>query len=109
MLVYTKVASRHYGDLDLHVGQLRALAGDTRPPPRCIRKTLFTFYLWRPALHRQPAESGHEFRQHGARLPVRDTDGSADQGISVGWLNAKSLRNKTDTVEELVRDRSSMC
>ena len=31
---------------------------------------------------------------------------SADQAISVGWLNVQSLRNKTDAVEELVRDRS---
>ena len=71
-----------------------------------MRKTLFTFYLWRPARHRQPAESGHEFTQQGPRLPVRDTGRSADQGISIGWLNAQSLRNKTNAVEELVRDRS---
>jgi len=31
---------------------------------------------------------------------------SADQTISIGWLNVQSLRNKTDAVEELVRDRS---
>ena len=31
---------------------------------------------------------------------------SADQAISIGWLNVQSLRNKTDAVEELVRDRS---
>jgi len=60
---------------------------------------LFTFYLWRPARHRQPAESGHEFTQQGPRLPVRDTGLSADQGISIGRLNAQSLRNKTDAVE----------
>ena len=28
---------------------------------------------------------------------------SADQAISIGWLNVQSLRNKTDAVEELVR------
>jgi len=31
---------------------------------------------------------------------------SADQAVSIGWLNVQSLRNKTDAVEELVRDRS---
>ena len=31
---------------------------------------------------------------------------SADQAISIGWLNTQSLRNKTGAVEELVRDRS---
>ena len=31
---------------------------------------------------------------------------SADQAISIGWLNVQSLRNKTDAVDELVRDRS---
>ena len=31
---------------------------------------------------------------------------SADQAISIGWLNVQSLRNKTDAAEELVRDRS---
>ena len=32
---------------------------------------------------------------------------SADQAISIGCrLNVQSLRNKTDAVEELVRDRS---
>jgi len=86
--------------------ELRALAGDTRSQPRCVRKTLFTFYLWRPARHRQPAESGHDLMQHGAHLPYRDTGRSADQGISIGWLNVQSLRNKTDAVEKLVRDRS---
>ena len=44
--------------------------------------------------------------QHGARLPVRGMGQSADQAISIGWLNVQSLRNKTDAVEELVRDRS---
>jgi len=31
---------------------------------------------------------------------------SADQAISIGWLNVQSLRKKTNAVEELVRDRS---
>ena len=56
--------------------------------------------------HRQPAESGHDFTQHGACLPFRHTGRSADQEISIGWLNVQSLRNKTDAVEELVRDQS---
>jgi len=47
-----------------------------------------------------------ERKQHGARLLFRDTGRSADPGISIGWLNVQSLHNKTDAVEELVRDRS---
>lgn len=35
--------------------ELYALNVD-RPPPRQVRKTLFTFRLWRPAWHR-PAEA----------------------------------------------------
>ena len=40
------------------------------------------------------------------RRTVRGMGQSADQAISIGWLNVQSLRNKTDAVEELVRDRS---
>ena len=71
MLVYAELVGRHYGDLDLTAAELRALAGDTRPPPRSVRKTLFTSHLWRPARYRQPAEPGHESAQHGAHQSFR--------------------------------------
>jgi len=86
--------------------ELRALAGDDRPPPpRSVRKTLFTFHLWRPARHRQPAVTDDEYTHHGERPPVRETGRSADRALSVGWLNAQSVRNKTDAVSELIDDR----
>ena len=44
--------------------------------------------------------------QHGARLPVRGMGQSADRAIFIGWLYVQTLRNKTDAVEEVVRDRS---
>ena len=103
-LVYAELVGRHYGDLDLHSG--RAAGAGRRHPPRSVRKTLFTSHLWRPARYRQPAEPGHESTRHGAHPPVRGIGQSADQAISIGWLNVQSLRNKTDAVEELVRDRS---
>jgi len=71
-----------------------------------VRKILFTSHLWRPARYHQPAEPGHKSTQHGERPPIHGIGQSADQAISIGWLNVQSLCNKTDAVEELVCDRS---
>ena len=81
--------------------ELRALAGDTRPPPRSVRKTLFTFQLWRPACCRQPAVTNSS-----AHLPGQVRGRSADRSFAIGWLNSQSLRNKTVAVRELIKDRS---
>ena len=91
-LVYAELVGRHYGDLDLHGGRA-AGAGRRHPQPRSVRKTLFTSHLWRPARYRQPAEPGHESTQHGARPPVRGMGQSADQAMSIGWLNVQSLHS----------------
>ena len=95
--------STHYGDLDLHGG--RAAGAGRRHPPSPRRGLCVRLCLPVAERYRQPAEPGHESTQHGV-VPVRGMGQSADQAISIGWLNVQSLRNKTDAVEELVRDRS---
>ena len=56
--------------------------------------------------HRQSAVPGHEYKHHDEPLPVCEKGRSADRAVSIGWLNAQSLRNKTDAVSELNGDRS---
>ena len=84
--------------------ELRSLAGHTQPPPRNVRKTLFTFRLWRPrrlGMRSVPRPT--------ARRPApgdRSADSPSNQTLRVGWLNAQSLRNKTDAVNTGIVERS---
>jgi len=78
---------RHVRSTNYTAEALKAL-DFSRPPPRAVRKTLFTLQLWRPALHRQPvAAVGPQQLGHASRRR------SADRSISIAWLNAQSLRN----------------
>ena len=45
-LVYVETVALHYGDLDLHGGRAAGAGRRTPPPPRSVRKTLFTSHLW---------------------------------------------------------------
>ena len=96
--------------------ELRTLSVNSHPSPRAVRKSLFTFHLWRPEHQRRrlPALEG---LQHAKPSPVFNSatvcDGpaaarSADRStsIAIGWLNAQSLRNKTDCIGTIVADRS---
>ena len=94
--------------------ELRTLSVNRHPPPRAVRKSLFTFHLWRPA-HRRRRLPALEGLQHTKPSPVFDSaaacdgpTGSADRStsIAIGWLNAQSLRNKTDCIGTAVFDRS---
>jgi len=72
-----------------------------RPPPRAVRTTLFTLHLWRPPRHRQPITAvGPQQLGHASRRR------SADRSMSIAWLNAQSLRNKTDAVQRTITERS---
>ena len=85
--------------------ELRAINYD-RPPERAVRKTLFSFHLWRPARCRRPG------CVLGRGLPAADPEvnklsrRSADLSMSIGWLNVQSLNNKTDAVSDTIVDRS---
>jgi len=85
--------------------ELRAIDHD-RPPERAVRKTLFSLYLWRPALYRRPGCAP------GPSAPAADAEvnkhdrRSADLSMSIGWLNVQSLNNKTDAVSDVIVDRS---
>jgi exonuclease III len=100
--------------------ELRALAID-RPPPRAVRKTLFTLQLWRPACRRRavlnrvttspsPAGSGLPApascsgrKQQQQRQQPRQ---SADPVMRFGWLNAQSLRTKPDAIRLSITEKS---
>jgi len=81
--------------------QLRAWSVD-HPPPRAVRKTLFTLRLWRPACDRRPVAAAA-----AAAAPGRNVGQprSADSSMSVAWLNTQSLRNKTGVVCEIIADK----
>lgn len=84
--------------------ELRSLAVD-RPPARSVRKSLFTLHLWKPARCRQ--SGGKSPPQLPVdRDPTVSTQRSADRGMSLGWLNAQSLRNKAVAVCETIDEQS---
>jgi len=74
---------------------LKALDID-RPPPRAVRKTLFTLRLWRPSRDRRTVH----LNQPPPKVGQPSRPRSVDRSMSVAWLNAQSLRNKTDAVQQ---------
>ena len=79
-----------------------------RPPPRAVRKTLFSLRLWRPShcrgtTARQPGHAAPSGRT--ARRVNKQRHRSADPHMAIGWLNVQSLTNKTDAVNALISDR----
>jgi len=95
------------------VAELRALADvDRCSPPRAVHKRLFTFGLWRPAqrrrtaAHRSVAALGQKGRDQGDTAAHRSADRSTDScSMAIGWLNARSVRNKVDAVSDIITDR----
>ena len=67
----------------------------TRPLARAVRKALFNAHLWLPARVRQSADE---------LLPVSLVPGKYSdlQKLRAGWLNVRSLANKTDAVREAI-------
>jgi len=91
--------------------ELRALDFD-HPLPRPVRKTLFTFHLWRPARYRRRAAAAGLSYHNGRNEFPRCTEVgqparlSADCSMDIGWLNVQSLRRKTDTVRQTITEQS---
>src|SRR5664279_433359 len=94
--------------------ELRHLAASTRPPSRTVRKSLFTFHLWRPTYQR--STTCGDGRQHATplRKPSVVSDFAAERELgpadrssstSIGWLNVQSLRTKTDMISTSIIDR----
>ena len=89
--------------------ELRLLSVARCPLQRAVRKRLFTFRLWQPVRRRQLAWKS---LQRVIPTPVLITQNnrprSADRlpSITIGWLSAQSLRNKTDYIHAAITDRS---
>ena len=81
--------------------ELRTFAGHAHPPPRELRKTLFTFHLWRPAAARAGSVPRLTQRSASNGRLHRSADPPSSNSLCVGWLNAQSLRNKTDAMSDL--------
>ena len=76
--------------------ELQTLISD-RPPPCIVCKTLFTLWLWQPAQQRRAVRAQVGIPRDRANVGHWGSR-SADCSLSVGWLNAQSMRNKTDAL-----------
>ena len=97
------------GMLTYTSAELRLLSVTRCPPQRAVRKRLFTFQLWRPVRRRQMAwKSLQCVIPTSVPITHNNRPGSADRlpSITIGWLNAQSLRNKTDRIPATITDRS---
>jgi exonuclease III len=81
--------------------ELRLLSVDGCPPQRAVRKKLFTLHLWRPARRRQLA-----WQSLQRTIKTKTTLAGRPPSINIGWLNAQSMRNKTDCIQTAITDRS---
>ena len=63
-----------------------------RPPERAVRKAIFSAHLWQPVRARQSAD----------RLFVNTTSAERERRLRIGWLNVRSLANKTVAVHEAI-------
>jgi len=84
---------------------LRALNVDPSPPPRAMRKTLFSLKLWRPARYRRLSMNA-SVNTTASGKPAVASSRSADRSMVIGWLNCQSLRNKTVAVHSTIVERS---
>jgi len=80
---------------------LRAL-NHSRPPRRCIRKILFSHWLWSPAAVRHVTRRNVNINRKARALCLHPVP---RQHLRTGWLNVRSLGNKTTAVCELIADR----
>ena len=75
--------------------------GHTRPPARAVRKAIFSAHLWLPAQDRQSA--AWPVSVSPADVSGKYTD---QHHLRAGWLNVRSLANKTDAVKEAINTGS---
>ena len=74
--------------------ELRSLS-HTRPPARVVRTAIFSAHLWLPLRARQSADGPVSVSfLNGEKNPRRH--------LRAGWLNIRSLANKTDAVHEVI-------
>jgi len=71
-------------------GDLRTLCHND-PPTRAVRKSIFRAHLWRPCAERRSAD----------RPEVNNHSADRDR-LRIGWLNVRSLNNKTVAVRETI-------
>jgi len=67
----------------------------TRPPARVVRKAIFSAHLWLPVRDRQSADRPVSISPASGKY--RD-----QHHVRAGWLNVRSLANKTDAVKEAI-------
>jgi len=71
-------------------------------PARNVRKAIFAHRLWQPRRSR--------LRARDSQVNTNNTERSADLRqpafCRIGWLNVRSLSNKTTTVHETIVDKS---
>ena len=84
---------------------LKALNADLAPPPRAVRKTLFSLKLWRPARYRRPPTNPFVNTAASGKPGVTPCR-SADRSMAIGWLNSQSIRNKTVAVHSTITEQS---
>lgn len=64
----------------------------SRPPSRPVRKAIFSTRLWQPRAARQSAD----------RQDVNNASADDNRCLRVGWLNVRSLANKSTAVHEAI-------
>jgi len=67
----------------------------SRPPARPVRKAIFSAHQWQPQLARQSRD----------RLFVNKRSADCDRRLRIGWLNVRSLANKTTAVQEIIAEK----
>ena len=81
--------------------QLCALNTSERPPPRRVRKAIFSLQLWRPKRQR----SSRRVYGSGTRLSSNGGSRHAPDGLAVGLLNARSITSKSTAISDTIVDR----
>ena len=66
------------------------------PPARAVRKSIFRSHLWRPCAERRSAD----------RSDVNNVSADHDRRLRIGWLNVRSLNNKTVAVRETIESNN---
>ena len=70
--------------------------GHSRPPSRAVRKAIFSARVWQPCAARNSADRPY-VNKHVNKQPA-----DRDRRLRVGWLNVRSLTNKSTAVQEAI-------
>lgn len=69
----------------------------SRPPTRAVRKAIFSARVWQPRAARNLPDRPYVNKHVNKQSADRD-----DRRIRVGWLNVRSLANKSTAVQETI-------